>query len=117
MKTLVITSHLYPDQSRVIKALQDTAGGLPEVTVRNLESIYGQRLSGFDLAAEQQAHEAVDRIVFLFPIHWFNRTPMKATALYVGMNYLLPLVFHEAIGAAPERIEGFQQALAQRLAA
>ena len=174
MKTLVITSHPYPDQSRVIKALQDTAGGLPDVTVRNLESIYGQRLSGFDLAAEQQAHEAVERIVFLFPIHWFNLTPMlkaylnevwtygwafgpngnalrgkemlvvvstgasaytlsneglvqstieevltpmKASALYVGMNYLPPLAFHDAIGATPERIEGFQQALALKLAA
>ncbi len=174
MKTLVITSHPYPDQSRVIKALQDTAGSLPDVTVRNLESIYGQRLSGFDLAAEQLAHEAAERIVFLFPIHWFNLTPMlnaylneiwtygwafgpngnalqgkemqvvvstgasahtlshgglvqstieevltpmKASALYVGMNYLPPLAFHDAIGAAPERIEGFQQALAQQLAA
>ena len=53
MKTLLITSHPYPDQSRVIKALQETAGGLANVTVRNLESIYGQRLSGFDIATEQ----------------------------------------------------------------
>lgn len=174
MKTLLITSHPYPDQSRVIKALQETAGGLANVTVRNLESIYGQRLSGFDIATEQQAHEAANRIVFLFPIHWFNLTPMlkaylnevwtygwafgpegnalrgkemqvvvstgaseftlshqglvqstieevltpmRATALYVGMNYIPPQAFHEAIGAAPERIEGFQQQFTEKLAA
>ena len=52
MKTLVIASHPYPDQSRVIKALQETAGSLQDVTVRNLESLYGQRMSGFDVVAE-----------------------------------------------------------------
>ena len=44
-------------------------------------------------------------------------TPMRATALYVGMNYIPPLAFHEAIGAAPERIEGFQQQFTEKLAA
>ncbi|QXI28553.1 NAD(P)H-dependent oxidoreductase [Pseudomonas vanderleydeniana] len=174
MKTLVITSHPYPDQSRVIKALQDAAVTLPEVTLRNLESLYGQNLGGFDLAAEQKAYEAAERIVFLFPIHWFNLTPMlkaylnevwtygwafgpqgqalqgksmqvvvstgatahtfshqglvqstieevltpmKATALYVGMNYLPPLVFHEVVGASPQQVEGFQQQLTEMLVA
>lgn len=174
MKTLVITSHPYPDQSRVIKALQETAGELPDVAVRNLESLYGQNLSGFDLAAEQKAHEAAERIIYMFPIHWFNLTPMlkaylnevwaygwafgpqgqalqgktmqvvvstgatqhtlshqglvqstieevltpmKASALYVGMSYLPPLAFHEALGASQKKIEGFQQRFAETLAA
>ncbi|MEX3776565.1 NAD(P)H-dependent oxidoreductase [Pseudomonas sp. MYb118] len=173
MKTLVITSHPYPDQSRVIKALQETAEQFPNVTVRNLESIYGQQLTGFDLAAEQAAHEAAERIVFLFPIHWFNLTPMlkaylnevwtygwafgpegqalqgkamqvvvstgatqytlsheglvqstieevltpmKASALYVGMTYLPPVAFHEALGASEQKIESFQQRLSETLA-
>lgn len=76
MKTLVIVSHPYPDQSNAIKALQQTAENAHGVSVRNLESLYGNDLDGFDIAAEQKAHEDNDRIVYLFPIHWFNLTPM-----------------------------------------
>lgn len=76
MKTLVIVSHPYPEQSGTIKALQQTAETTADVTVRNLEALYGSDINGFDIAAEQKAAEAVDRIVFLFPIHWFNLTPM-----------------------------------------
>ena len=76
MKTLVIVSHPYPDQSSAIKSLQQTAENLSDVTVRNLESLYGSDINNFDIAAEQKAHEEADRIVYLFPIHWFNLTPM-----------------------------------------
>lgn len=76
MKTLVIVSHPYPSQSKVIHALTQEAQGIPEVTVRNLEALYGNDVAGFDIAAEQKAHEGVDRIVYLFPLHWFNLTPM-----------------------------------------
>ena len=44
-------------------------------------------------------------------------TPMKASALYVGMNYLPPLAFHEALGASDEKIDGFRQRLVEKLAA
>lgn len=165
MTTLVITSHPYPSQSRVISSLQQIAEDLPQVTVRNLESLYGQQLSGYDLIAEHQAYEAAERIIYLFPIHWFNLTPMlkahlnevwtygwafgpegqalrgkrmqvvvstgatqhtlshqglvqstvedmltpmKASALYVGMDYLAPMVFHDAVSASAEMIEAFQ---------
>lgn len=76
MKTLVIVSHPYFERSHFIKALQQTAESLPNVTVRNLESLYGHDVKAFDIAAEQQAHEAADRIMYLFPVHWFNLTPM-----------------------------------------
>lgn len=69
MKTLVIVSHPYPEQSHVIKALQQTVEQQPDVVVRNLESLYGNDLKGFDIAAEQAASNAADRIVILFPIH------------------------------------------------
>lgn len=174
MKTLVIASHTYPDQSRVIKALQETAANLPDVTVRNLEMLYGKETSGFDMAAEQQAMAAADRIFFLFPIHWFNitpmlksylnevwtygwafgpegnalrgkdmqvvvsagasaqtytaeglinstldevLTPMKASALYVGMNYLPPLCFFDAMGVSEEKLDEFRQRLGEELSA
>ncbi|TRO38276.1 flavodoxin family protein [Pseudomonas putida] len=173
MKTLVITSHPYPDQSRVIKALEETAEQFPDVTVRNLEALYGQTLGGFDLATEQAAHDAAERIIYLFPIHWFNLTPMlkaylnevwtygwafgpdgqalegktmqvvvsagatqhtysyqglvqstvdevltpmKASALYVGMNYLAPLTFYETLGASEQKIKSFQERFADTLA-
>lgn len=87
MKTLVVVSHPYPDQSSVIKALQQVAENMPDVTVRNLESLYGDNLNGFDIAAEQKAHEVADRVVYLFPIHWFNLTPMLKAYLNQVWSY------------------------------
>lgn len=172
MKTLVIVSHPYFDRSHAIKALQQAAEKLPDVTVRNLEALYGNDTSAFDIAAEQKAAEAADRIVFLFPIHWFNLTPMlkaylnevwtfgwafgtggtalkgkalqaivtagasehtysadgliestmeevltplKASALYVGMNWLPPLYFFGAMGADEGTVANFQRVFERAL--
>ena len=174
MKTLLIVSHPYPEQSKVIKALQHTAEALSHVTVRNLESLYGHDTTAFDVAAEQRAHEGVGRVVYLFPMHWFNvtpmlkaylnqvwsygwafgpdgtalqgkqmqvvvsagatahtysaagliqsslqevLTPMKASALYVGMSYAEPLAFYEAMGPSEDKLADFQQALRATLTA
>lgn len=173
MKTLVIASHPYPAQSAAIKALQQAVAGLPDVEVRNLEALYGNDPGAFDIAAEQAAVEAATRIVFLFPIHWFNLTPMlkaymnqvwtygwafgpsgtalkgrellavvtagasgftysaegliqstidevltplKASALYVGMHYAQPLAFFEAMGLADAKLAEIGAAFAARLA-
>ncbi len=168
MKTLVIVSHPYFERSSAIRALQQVAGKVADVTVRNLESIYGSKTSAFDVATEQRAMEAADRIVFLFPIHWFNMTPMlkaylnevwtygwafgpdgtalkgktlqavvtaggsehtysaegliestidevltplKASALYVGMTYLPPLAFFGTTGVDDKAIAAFERQL------
>lgn len=87
MKTLVVVSHPYPEQSNAIKALQQTAENTPDITVRNLETLYGDDLNGFDVAAEQKAHEDADRIVYMFPIHWFNLTPMLKAYLNQVWSY------------------------------
>jgi glutathione-regulated potassium-efflux system ancillary protein KefF len=87
MKTLVIVSHPYPEQSNAIKALQAVAEQSTNVTVRNLESLYGSDMAAFDVAAEQRAAEAADRLVFLFPIHWFNLTPMLKAYLNAVWAY------------------------------
>lgn len=87
MKTLLIVSHPYPEQSQTIKALQETAESLPGVTVRNLEALYGSDTEAFDIAAEQLAHEGADRVVYLFPIHWFNLTPMLKAYLNQVWTY------------------------------
>jgi glutathione-regulated potassium-efflux system ancillary protein KefF len=121
---------------------------------------------------EQAAYHGVDRVVFIYPTHWFNLTPMlkgylnevwqygwafgaggdalkgkdlmvvtsagaspftysregliqssmdevlspmKASALYVGMNWLPPLAFYEVAAANRDKVPEFQQALAQAL--
>lgn len=174
MKTLVIVSHPYPDNSTAIKSLTKASMDVSDVTVRNLESLYGNDMNKIDVAAEQAACEGMDRIVFMFPVHWFNLTPMlkaylnavwsygwafgpegtaltgkemlvvttagatehtyseeglvqstiqevltpmKASALYVGMKYLEPLSFFEAMGASEEKLSGFNSKLVERLVA
>lgn len=172
MKILVITSHPYPDQSNVILKLQASTESKTGITVRNLESIYGNNVSGFDIAAEQKAAENAHRIVFLFPIHWFNLTPMlkaymnevwtygwafgpngdalkgkelqvvvtagatahtyshdgliqstieevltplKASALYVGLKYLPPLAFYSAKEPSDESLNSIRQTFEDRV--
>lgn len=174
MKTLVIVSHPYPEKSKVVLQLQKLAESSQGVSVRNLETLYGSDLTGFDIATEQKACDAADRIVFLFPIHWFNLTPMlkaymnevwtygwafgpegtalkdkellvvatagatehtysaeglirstagevltplKASALYVGMRYLPPVAFHEAMGPDEAVLDGFRSRFSQALSA
>jgi len=154
MKTLIIVSHPQPQQSVAIAALQQAARGVEGIVIRHLDALYADS-DMIDLAAEQQAHEAADRIVYLYPTHWFNTTPMlkaymnrvwaygwafgpegralqgkelqivttagaseftysteglihstmdevltpmKASALYVGMKYNAPLAFYSAMG-------------------
>ncbi|KEA49991.1 NAD(P)H dehydrogenase [Mangrovibacter sp. MFB070] len=172
MKTLVIVSHPYVSQSRVIQALQSTAEELSNTVVRNLEFLYGNPVQGFDIQAEQSACEEADRIVFMYPTHWFNLTPalktwlnevwtygwafgpggnalkgkellvvtsagaseytyshaglvdstmdevltpVRASALYVGMTFASPLAFYEVAGADQSKLQSFQSALAARL--
>ncbi|WP_316675901.1 NAD(P)H-dependent oxidoreductase [uncultured Tolumonas sp.] len=173
MKTLVIVLHPYPDRSNAIKSLENIVQGLPGVTVRNLESLYGDDISQFDVAAEQAAYEGVERVIFMFPIHWFNLTPMlkaylnavwsygwafgpegtalknkemlvittagatqftyskdglinstidevltpmKSSALYVGMTYAEPIAFYEAMAPSVEKLNKFKRVIHERLA-
>lgn len=174
MKTLVVVSHPTPEQSVAIKALQQVAEGMDSVSVRHLDQLYSSDIGHFDIAAEQQAHEAADRIIYLYPTHWFNTTPMlkaylnqvwtygwafgpngtalqgkelqivttagateftysqeglirstmdevlspmKASALYVGMKYNAPLAFYSAMGLNGEQLELIKRGFAERLQA
>jgi glutathione-regulated potassium-efflux system ancillary protein KefF len=87
MKTLVIVSHPTIEQSTVIRTLQSEAEKTTDVTVRNLEKLYGNNTNAFDIEAEQSAHEGIDRIVYLYPIHWFNLTPMLKAYLNQVWTY------------------------------
>lgn len=75
-KTLVIVSHPYPERSIFIKGLQQAAESVPGITVRNLESIYGFDTRAVRADEEYRLMQQHDRVVFIFPTHWFNITPM-----------------------------------------
>lgn len=75
-KTLIIASHPYPDRSVVNKALWEVAQAAEDTMFVNLESVYGDNMRGFDRAAERRLYEQMERMVLMFPIHWFNMTPM-----------------------------------------
>lgn len=54
---------------------------MKNVEVRNLESLYGFDTRAIDGTKERQITREFQRIVFLFPTHWFNITPMMKAYL------------------------------------
>ncbi len=81
IKTLVIVSHPYPERSVMTKGMQQAAESVEGVTVRNLETIYGFDTRAIDGNKEREITRQHDRIVFMFPTHWFNITPMMKAYL------------------------------------
>lgn len=75
-KTLVIVSHPYPEQSVMTKGFETAAQSVPGVTVRNLETLYGYDTRKINADEERRLMREHSRIVFIFPTHWFNITPM-----------------------------------------
>lgn len=58
------------------KALWDVARKMPGASFRNMESVYGSTQGGFDRAGELKLYEQMQRLVLIYPTHWFNLTPM-----------------------------------------
>lgn len=81
IKTLVIVSHPYPERSVMTRGMQKAAQSVAGVTVRNLETIYGYDTRAIDANTERELTRQHDRIVFMFPTHWFNITPMMKAYL------------------------------------
>ncbi|TLD84380.1 flavodoxin family protein [Helicobacter sp. MIT 11-5569] len=81
VKTLVIASHPYPESSIFIKGLEQAARSVKNVEVRNLESIYGYDTKAINGNMERKLTREVERVVFIFPTHWFNITPMMKAYL------------------------------------
>ncbi|WP_114417190.1 NAD(P)H-dependent oxidoreductase [Marinospirillum perlucidum] len=81
IKTLVIVSHPYPERSVMTLGMQEAAERVEGVTVRNLETIYGFDTRAIDAARERELTRQHQRIVFMFPTHWFNITPMMKAYL------------------------------------
>jgi glutathione-regulated potassium-efflux system ancillary protein KefF len=76
IKTLLIASHPYPERSVMNKGLREAAESVDGVTVRNLEGLYGFDTRAINAQEERKITQSHDRIVFMFPTHWFNITPM-----------------------------------------
>ncbi len=76
VKTLVIVSHPYPERSVLTKGLQEAAERVEGVTVRNLETVYGFDTRNINGEEERRIMREYSRVVFIFPTHWFNITPM-----------------------------------------
>ncbi|MGM9906119.1 NAD(P)H-dependent oxidoreductase [Lactobacillus sp.] len=70
MKTLIIFAHPHPRASKVNRPLLEAAAALDNVTVRDLYQLYPD--FKIDVAAEQAALEAADRVVLQFPIYWYS---------------------------------------------
>ncbi|UOO81072.1 NAD(P)H-dependent oxidoreductase [Uruburuella testudinis] len=80
-KTLAYVSHPYPERSVMTKGLQQAAESISGVTVRNLETLYGFDTRAIDAQQEYELTRQHERIVFMFPTHWFNIPPMMKAYL------------------------------------
>lgn len=76
MKTVIIMSHPYYENSRTNKALFEAAKGVQDVTIRHLEAIYGFDTRSFDVKTEQNLLQNADKIVFQFPVYWLSAPAM-----------------------------------------
>lgn len=74
MRTLVLVSHPTLASSKANAQLAAAVRGLPGVEIRHLEALYPD--GTIDIAAEQAAALAAERIVFQFPFYWYSTPPM-----------------------------------------
>lgn len=75
-RTLILASHPYPERSVVNKALWQVAQRTPNASFRNMETVFGSNMRGFDRSAERKRYAQMQRLVLIYPTHWFNLTPM-----------------------------------------
>jgi glutathione-regulated potassium-efflux system ancillary protein KefF len=71
---LVITAHPQMELSRVNRRLHRAAGSHARVEVRDLYALYPDYL--IDVAAEQEALQRAQLLVWQHPIHWYHMPPL-----------------------------------------
>ena len=74
MKILVIASHPSLEESKINNKWIEEARKNNDITVHILDEVY--KNSEIDVKKEQELLLAHDRIVFQFPLHWYNITSM-----------------------------------------
>lgn len=70
MKTLVILAHPNFDQSRSNRRLIEELKGNNTITFHHLDEVYPDEV--IDVAYEQELLRSHDRIVFQYPLYWYN---------------------------------------------
>ena len=70
MKTLVLIFHPNLEQSKVSKLMANKISKQSNIIVRDMYSIYPD--GNIDVATEQSLLQQADRIVFQFPMYWYN---------------------------------------------
>ena len=73
-KTVIILAHPNTDHSIANKIISDEANKLENVEVRDIAKLYPD--FNIDVEAEQAALKTADRIVFQYPIYWYNMPPI-----------------------------------------
>lgn len=75
MKTIVLLAHPNIEQSTVNKAWVDAlAKNNPEIRIHNIYKAYPDW--NIDVLAEQKVLENYDRIIFQYPVYWYNMPPL-----------------------------------------
>ncbi len=75
MKTIIILAHPNIEQSVINKTwISELAKSNPEVKVHDIYKTYPDW--NIHVAEEQKLLEAYDRIIFEYPIYWFNMPPL-----------------------------------------
>lgn len=87
MKTLIVFSHQYFENSKINKALLKSAKTLPNLQIRNLDELYGTDIKGFNVKKEQDFLINADRIIFQFPLFWLSTPPMLKAYLDEVLTY------------------------------
>lgn len=86
MKTLVIITHPNLGKSVVNRRWKDELKKYPErFTIHELYGLYPDEK--IDIEKEQQLVEAHDKIVFQFPIYWYNSPPLLKKWLDEVLTY------------------------------
>ncbi len=73
-KTLVVLAHPDLSRSKINSAWVAALAGRAGVTVRDIYALYPD--GRIDVAAEQAAVRAHDRVIFQFPLFWFSMPPL-----------------------------------------
>ncbi|TLD82710.1 flavodoxin family protein [Helicobacter sp. MIT 11-5569] len=97
MQTLLIFAHTFWEDSKVNKALLESAKSLNNLTIHNLSTTYKDYK--IDVESEIALLQKADRIIFQFPLFWFS-TP---SLLKEWEDRVLSAIFHSD---NPKLLEG-----------
>lgn len=118
MKTTIFLFHPAFAHSRANAALVHNS----PVEVRDLYQLYPTEL--IDVAAEQAALSAADRIVWQFPLYWYSGPGLMkkwldqvltVTGEYVGMQVLPPFIVADTVNITADQLAAAAQRYHQRL--